>query len=475
MIHFARNALVHGSRALRKLYSREMRDKIAEYLKTAGRPLPAQEILRDALRIQAPNSSTADSLLKSILGSDPRFLRRRGLWRLVLQASPAPIKIAALVFQCNRSQPLFFRGAVHLAGIGSSWEFFRIEGSGTEHLTSLKEARHRAGDCLLAAWHKPELTGWNRLLRMAGLPEWHGDFLALNRLAGRMLPGSCCRNAEDLAPSLGLAPPDVESPAALARFISEALRSLLDLIPEEHRGSPAAIERWIDAGMAKVDFSRFAFDRDFLSRIPERPGVYLMRSRAGEVIYIGKSANLRRRVRSYFHARALSDGKVARIHSQLYSLEFFTCATEIEALLLEIRMIRDFHPLINLQEEVHEQPDRYGHGRNLLILVPVGNVVEVYFLKDGVFAARQSVPFATAPGKKLRGRIQSVFFGSGKKCWSRLKEPWECEIVSRWFSANRRQLNYVDIHESGSFEAVLGKLESYLNDPDRLSHKVYYR
>jgi hypothetical protein len=49
------------------------------------------------------------------------------------------------------------------------------------------------------------------------------------------------------------------------------------------------------------------------------------------------------------------------------------------------------------------------------------------------------------------------------------------EIVSRWFSANRRYFNFVDVDEAGSYEATLSRLRAYLADPDRLSRKVYYR
>ncbi len=297
----------------------------------------------------------------------------------------------------------------------------------------------------------------------------------LNELAARVIPqASACRAAEDLAPLLGLAPPDTELPVAMARFLAAAYQSLLDLVPTVHRGSPAELARWIDAGSIRVDYSRFAFGRDFIARIPESPGVYLMRDRSGEVIYVGKSGNLRRRVRSYFTARALKDPKTNRIHNQLYTLEILTCLTEVDALLLEMRMIRDFRPAINLQEEVHERPARYGHDRNLVILVPVGEKAEIYFLKGGSFVARQSVALGSAPAKKLCARIRSAYFGR-RRPESPPGEEWETEIVARWLSANRKRLNFVDVDEAGNYDSVMKRLASYLGDPGRLAHKVYYR
>ncbi len=297
----------------------------------------------------------------------------------------------------------------------------------------------------------------------------------MSALAARALPRrSRPRHPEDLASTLNLPPPDTEQPASMARFLASAFEGLVDLVPVNRRHSPDEIERWIEEAVVKVDFSRFAFGRDLLTRVPELPGVYLMRDRAGEVIYVGKAGNLRRRLRSYFAPRALEDAKVARIHSQLYSLEFQTCATEVEALLLEMRMIRDFHPAINLQTEVHEQPGRYGRGRNLLLLVPVGNAAKIYFLKNGAFVAEQSVPLGGAPSKKLGAKIRSLYFRTRRSEPEGIDER-ENEIVARWISKNRRRLNFLDVDEAGTCESVLRQLGAYFKDPDRLTRKVYYR
>jgi predicted GIY-YIG superfamily endonuclease len=223
-----------------------------------------------------------------------------------------------------------------------------------------------------------------------------------------------------------------------------------------------------------VDFTGFAFDRDFLARIPPAPGVYLMKNRSGEIIYVGKADNLRRRVRSYFTSRALKDAKTARIHGQLHSLELLTCATGVEALLLEMRMIRDFRPPVNFQTEIHEQPGRYGNTRNLLLLVPVGDNAEVYLVKDGAFVARHSIPLGRPPSKKLSSRIRAVYFGTRRRTAAK-RENWETEIVARWLAAHKRRLNYVDADESGDCASVLRRLTCLLMDPDRLARKVYYR
>jgi hypothetical protein len=453
-----------------------MREKIAAYLERAGRPLPAEQILREVLNVLSPNSFAAERVLKGILGSDPRFHRSRGLWRLTARPALRLAETAALYLQWSASLPRCFRGAIHLCETGPFFEFqHTTEVSGSRDSGSLREARLQAENRLLLVWSGRELRLWNHLLRSVGLPEWKGESLALSKLAARALPQAPrCRNLEDLAPLLDLPPPDAERPSSMARFLGLAFQSLIDLVPASSRGSLVGLERWIAEGSVTVDFSRFAFGRDLLARIPESPGVYLMRDRTGEVIYVGKAGNLRRRVRSYFTPLALKDAKVARIHSQLYSLQFLTCANEVEALLLEMRMIRDFRPLINLQAEIHEQPARYGHACNLLLLVPSGRSAEVYFLKDGAFAARHTALLGRAPSKRLQDKIRTVYFAPRRRKSAKAEE-WETEIVSRWLAAHRKHLNLVDVDEAGGRAAVLRRLASYLRDPDRLTRKVYYR
>jgi hypothetical protein len=452
-----------------------MREKIAGYLERAGRPVPAEQILREVLNILSPNSFAAERVLKGILGSDPRFHRSRGLWYVTALPALRPAETAALYLHWSSGFPRRFRGSVHLSATGSLFEFERSEASASQGLGSLQEARMQAENYLLLVWSGKELGMWNHLLRAAGLPEWKGECLALGKVASRALsPTPRCRTPEDLASLLDLAPPDIESPASMARYLSLAYQALINLVPPRSRGSLMDLERWIAEGRATVDFSRFGFSRDLLARIPESPGVYLMRDRTGEVIYVGKAGNLRRRVRSYFTPQALKDAKVSRIHSQLYSLHFLTCVNEVEALLLEMRMIRDFHPLINLQTEIHEQPARYNQGCNLILLVPGGKSAEVYFVKDGAFAARYTAPLGCAPSRRLRDKIRTIYFASRRRKHAKT-EKWETEIVARWLTAHKKRLNFVDVDEAGGRDALHRQLTSYLTDPDRLTRKVYYR
>lgn len=85
-----------------------------------------------------------------------------------------------------------------------------------------------------------------------------------------------------------------------------------------------------------------------LKEIPPEPGVYLMRSSNGDILYIGKSKKLRSRVRSYFRdSQKLSD-RIKMMVRQVTEIEFIVTDTEAEALALEANLIKKHQPYYNV-------------------------------------------------------------------------------------------------------------------------------
>ncbi|MBM4378484.1 MAG: excinuclease ABC subunit UvrC [Deltaproteobacteria bacterium] len=84
-----------------------------------------------------------------------------------------------------------------------------------------------------------------------------------------------------------------------------------------------------------------------LSRLPAEPGVYLMKDRAGEVIYVGKAINLRARVRGYFNGND-TRAFIPLLDRLLGDVETLVVSTEKEALLLENELIKQHQPRFNV-------------------------------------------------------------------------------------------------------------------------------
>lgn len=88
--------------------------------------------------------------------------------------------------------------------------------------------------------------------------------------------------------------------------------------------------------------------RSQLDAVPRAPGVYEFLGDADEILYVGKAVDLRSRVRSYFHEGARHAPKVNRLVERVARLDWIVTASELEALLLEMTLIKAHRPRYNV-------------------------------------------------------------------------------------------------------------------------------
>jgi len=86
-----------------------------------------------------------------------------------------------------------------------------------------------------------------------------------------------------------------------------------------------------------------------LATLPQKPGCYIMRDANGVVIYVGKAINLKNRVRSYFQERADMDRKTRKLVTHISDLEWIVVGSELEALILEMNLIKKHRPHFNVR------------------------------------------------------------------------------------------------------------------------------
>jgi len=91
------------------------------------------------------------------------------------------------------------------------------------------------------------------------------------------------------------------------------------------------------------------FLKEQLKVLPEKPGVYMFKDKSGKVLYAGKSASLRDRVKSYFSPHHTLDRKVETLMGGVRDLDFIVTDSEQEALILECNLIKQHHPRFNVR------------------------------------------------------------------------------------------------------------------------------
>ncbi len=102
-----------------------------------------------------------------------------------------------------------------------------------------------------------------------------------------------------------------------------------------------------------MDFSYTAISdpvafEERLRGVPEMPGVYLWKGVGGTLLYVGKSKKLRDRMRSYFGSPKGLSGKTRRLVSHIADFDIIITQSELEALLLEMNLIKQHRPLYNI-------------------------------------------------------------------------------------------------------------------------------
>lgn len=106
-------------------------------------------------------------------------------------------------------------------------------------------------------------------------------------------------------------------------------------LPDDAAALPSGMGPGYDRAAAKV--------REF----PQTPGVYLMKDAAGRVIYVGKAVNLRSRAGSYFLKAAAEDRRTADLVREVCDIDYIEADSEVDALLVEARLIKDVQPKFN--------------------------------------------------------------------------------------------------------------------------------
>lgn len=128
----------------------------------------------------------------------------------------------------------------------------------------------------------------------------------------------------------------LEVPEPAAEVVEKALDEII------HQPPSAATEAAEAAGWDFAFRSAAAKVREF----PKTPGIYLMKDAAGRVIYIGKAKSLRSRAGSYFLVGAQHEYRTQWVH-EIADADFIECESEVDAILMESRLIKDVQPKHN--------------------------------------------------------------------------------------------------------------------------------
>jgi DNA polymerase III subunit epsilon len=363
-----------------------------------GRPVPAEALVPEVFGVVAgetggPSAGPWAGMLEGLLRASPLFARDgRGLWRLAAWDAArqrlAEMEWAVLDIETTGLAPgrhhIIEVGVVLVRGGELGEEFQRLvnpERRIPQFITSftgIKQSmvnRARAAKVVLPALRdfvgERVIVGHNigfdlgflayeaqRLGLELGFPDDGVDTIALAR---RYLTGMRRARLDRVAAALHVpvrdrhrALPDARITARvfallLARAQEEGCETLADLRAALASATPPTTGL-TPARPTGGMYLNPAWRRDF----PARPGVYLMKDESGEVIYVGKAKCLKDRLASYYNQPLGYTRKMDGLLQSVREIEVRVLGSELEALLVESRLIKQLQPRYNVQLRNYE-------------------------------------------------------------------------------------------------------------------------
>lgn len=194
----------------------------------------------------------------------------------------------------------------------------------------------------------------NAELQRAGLGRLENPTLCTLRLARRLLQGLPSKSLANLIRYFNVASGDAHRALPDAMATQKILLRFLDDLAIEHELTTVdELLRFQFRTYKSIrpEAGHIAGIREaILSSLPDAPGVYFMKNGKGNTIYIGKASSLRNRVSSYFSGLEGQSPRMRRCIGAVRSVEWTVTDSELEALLLESRLIKEECPRFNRAE-----------------------------------------------------------------------------------------------------------------------------
>lgn len=209
-----------------------------------------------------------------------------------------------------------------------------------------------------------------------------------------------------------------------------------------------------------------------LKKLPTTPGVYIMQDVKGGVLYVGKAVNLRNRVRSYFRVSTKKTLKIQKMVSLIDHFDYILTDTELEALVLENNLIKEYSPKYNtllkddktypyIKVTVQEKFPRIFSVRQVkkdkaryfgpyAAQGAVGDIVDLFSKMYKIRVCNKNLD-----GKNVNGRACLNYHM--KQC----DAPCECKISEDTYRENVKQaLSFL----GGNYDILLKELERKMNE-----------
>lgn len=198
-----------------------------------------------------------------------------------------------------------------------------------------------------AQFEKPFLE--DLFSKMTGNKDIPFKILCSQKIAHRIFPHLPSRNIRGLAGHFGEGLGELKRAASHVEATFQIWRKLTEQLATQGVFTFEELEIWMQSSphIPKVSY-QYQIDKEKRLQLPKKPGVYYMKSKTGQILYVGKATSLRDRVNSYFRGKKGRDTKKLEMLTQVWDLDFVETASALEAALLESDEIKRWNPAYNI-------------------------------------------------------------------------------------------------------------------------------
>lgn len=458
-----------------------VKDRIYDFLEQCDTSVHAEVLASEVLGLRGARGPIADKVVRAAVDDDSRFVcDNSGLWYL---RPPGQSKtLREVSFFCFGLIPSADAEVYALAGR-------KVQMGGRETLFPMVQVRLDGREGILDSFAEgmsdaiPAGFQWsrmrrdlNRISRLVVGTRIVDSGICLFRLGRRFYPDVRLHSVEDLASAMGLSFVSDRGAEGEASLQADVLLHLLERCEEEGLNTIEAVTAALYPDPVPIHFDAYAFDEAFLSALPELPGVYIMRDREGGVIYVGKAVDLRKRVGSYFARRTERPKKTQQILDRIWSMEVETVGSELEALLLESKLIALCQPEFNTQVDVHDRDAELGTLKNVVLILPSAepDCVELFCVVHSTSFAQVRARKDLCDWDAVERALHEFYFI--EELEPDLETGDSFEILKSWMVAKRDAINWVDMDRSGSPENALRIVREYVQQcEDEEWEKISWR
>ncbi|NUO10312.1 MAG: GIY-YIG nuclease family protein [Candidatus Brocadia sp.] len=517
-----------------------MRDKIYAYLKSQKRGATSHELVEQVLKIKGASPGISETLIKTAIDGDRRFATDgHHLWKII-ERGGTPLSEAELVLlsiltidTVEMAQTLVEISAQKLRGdkIIDRLHIFVNPGSSAVSTMRLpadlaQEMKggiplEKAVCSLFDFLGEAVVVGYdiqstrdqiNKILHTLN-KTIENSTLCLKYLAKKLISNLQPKSLDDVAVFFKLPIMDTQRTEEEISTIANIFSLCKELLKTKGFSTLEEVLEFQYPDIEYIDFSKYTFDKSFLWAIPQKPGVYKMKDKHGEIIYVGKAKNLRTRVSSYFWNTPDRLQKTTDLLNNIYTIEYEIVGSELSAMLLEYRLIKQYQPKLNQQFEVHERAARYGKLKNFIAILPspAKESLELFFVKVGLPLERYEILKGAVNFSGVEEILDKMYYGTteatsrsflctkgnGNSPQSQFDkgrpkgnnapsgddvlrqniltgvETGEMDIVLSWLETNRDQVNYINIDSISTKETCLKLVKDYIRDEETPQKKHF--